>query len=105
MKFICKRRNFFAGRLWDAGDTADFNQQDAASPSVQAHFSAVDAVPVAAPAGEVRPPVVPTEEDGEGSSARENLKHLCILNGIEVRPRMGMKAMREALEARGIVVN
>lgn len=105
MKFTCKRKNFFAGRLWDAGDTADFNQQDAASPSVQAHFSPADVAPVAAPAGKVQPSAVAPEEDGEGTNMRENLKHLCLLNGIEVRPRMGMKAMREALEARGIVVS
>ena len=77
-KFVCTRKNFFQGRLWQPGDTASFGPQDAGAPSVAAHFAPLDG---AAPAPGVDPSVVPAPEDaapvesdeGDGSTAKENL--------------------------------
>jgi hypothetical protein len=112
MKFICKTKNFWNGRLWKPGDTAEVSQQDASASSVVAHFLKADeaAPPVAlgnndvAPTGDAVAPE-PTEVDADGSNLRENLKTLCLRNGVVVHPRMSMKAMREALATRGITVN
>ena len=112
MKFICKVKNFWNGRLWKPGDTAEVSQQDASAPSVVAHFrEAVESAPPVAlgndevaPTGEAVAPE-PTEVEADGSNLRENLKTLCVRNGVVVHPRMSLKAMREALAARGITVN
>ena len=109
MKFICKRRNYFADRLWQPGDTADFGPQAAGAPSVVAHFSLAEADTAEAPAVVV--PVVEAvavdavEEAEEHSSAKDNLKALCLRNGIKVVVRTTMAQMREALAEKGVVVN
>jgi hypothetical protein len=109
-KFTCTRKNFFNGRLWQPGDTASFDSQDAGAPSVAAHFAPLDG---AAPAPAVEPSVVPAPEgatpveadDGDGSTAKENLKALCLRNGIKVVVRTTMAQMRAELAAKGIVVS
>lgn len=121
MKFICIRKNFWNGRLWKPGDTAEISQQDASASSVVAHFRPEtqveapapaeipvgDGVPVVAaeaPVASVEAPA-PAEAEAEGSTVREALKSLCLRNGIELKPRMSLKAMRDALAERGIRVN
>ncbi len=109
-KFVCTRKNFFQGRLWQPGDTASFGPQDAGAPSVAAHFALLDG---AAPAPVVEPSEAPAPEDvlpvesddGDGSTAKENLKALCLRNGIKVVVRTTMAQMRAELAAKGIVVS
>jgi hypothetical protein len=108
MKFICKNRNYFADRLWQPGDTADFGPQDAGAPSVVAHFSLAEADPAEAPAvvvPVVEAVAVDAVEEAEHSSAKDNLKALCLRNGIKVVARTTMAQMREALAEKGVVVN
>ncbi len=115
MKFICIRKNYSGGQLWRPGDQADFDSLGADASAVRSHFRPVY---VAAPA-EVKAPVIP-DPVGEGSvpsdpvapageeeptNARENLKHLCLRNGINIHSRMSNKAMRDALAAKGITVS
>jgi hypothetical protein len=110
MNYICIRKCFFSGRLWQPGDTANFGPQDAGSPSVVAHFAVcggMASVPVATeqPVVEGEEVVTPAAESADNSSAKENLKALCLRNGIKVVARTTMAQMREALAEKGVVVN
>jgi hypothetical protein len=110
MNYTCIRKCFFSGRLWQPGDTANFGPQDAGSPSVVAHFAVCGeaaSVPVAAkiPPVEGEEGTPPATESADNSSAKENLKALCLRNGIKVVARTTMVQMREALAEKGVVVN
>lgn len=125
MKFICIRKNYSGGQLWRPGDQVDFDQPGAEASAVRSHFRPVDAAAasavvkapeVKAPVGEdsgtsdpVAPPSADAAEapviDEEPTNARENLKHLCLRNGINVHSRISNKAMRDALAAKGITVS
>jgi hypothetical protein len=110
MNYICIRKCFFSGRLWQPGDTADFGSQDAGAPSVVAHFAVRGGI--AGAPGATEQPVVegeeattPASESADNSSAKENLKALCLRSGIKVVARTTMAQMREALAEKGVVVN
>ena len=110
MNYTCIRKCFFSGRLWQPGDTADFGTQDAGSPSVVSHFAVcgeVASVPVTADAVVVEGEegMTPAAESADNSSSKENLKALCLRNGIKVVARTTMVQMREALAEKGVVVN
>lgn len=109
MKFICKVKNFWNGRLWRPGDTVEISQQDASASSLVSHFRPAEQIPPPVSADEDLPgegdAVPPASVEDEASTMRGNLKTLCLRNGIDVKPRMSLKAMREALATRGITVN
>ncbi len=123
MTHICKRKCYWNGRLWQPGDTTDMGPEDAGSAAARAHFTTVGAVApsvveapeVEAPVDVVPPVADPVDSDLVGAgdapageeeitNARENLKHLCLRNGINIHARISNKAMRDALAAKGITV-
>jgi len=111
MKYICIRKNFWGGKLWRPGDRVDVDPQGAESSTVRTHFrpdpdgvpDPVATEPVVPPSGAVDAPAPAPE--AEHSNVRDNLKHLCLRSGVVVTARMSLKAMRDALAAKGIVVS
>jgi hypothetical protein len=121
MLFVCAKRCFWRGRLWEPGDTVEISADEAgltancmvsgvcwrkldAPGSVAKAPNAGDApAPVGDLDPEVEGPLGPAE--GEGTNLRAVMLDLCLKHGIKVAKNAGLEVLRSRLADNGIQVN